>query len=322
MAAPSWWVSTAEMFQGREGRPFSSSGEREYTRIYQVRVKSAAVDSVMVCLFSPGIPAPYEPYTNPTSDVVDWLAIATDISAKPQDDDDWQVWIVTVKYSTNKVRPGAGTSGNPKHPESNKPEDEEPEVSWDSETFQIALSEDLDGTTILNAAGDPFVPSPMEEATCPVLTVTRNEGTWTATDQMKWSNVVNTDKFLNWTPGQALMKPPKAQKKWKGGYKYWRVTYKVVGINFMEKGKTTWQTRLLNAGYRELKLVQTSPLVFKLLPIAAFDASGHKVTHPVLLDKNGVQVQPNAQGKKVAEWLTFRTRQDQAFAPLKLDQFI
>lgn len=322
-SVPSWWVSTGELFEKREGSAFDSGGHRAYKRYFRVRVNTKTVDPVQVC-YAPELPRPYQPYTDPVLNIVDFLAVVSRISAKPQDEDDWQVWIVTVEYDTGAIRRGAGTSGKPDAQGGDKPKDEEPEVDWDSEIETYAPQSDLDGKAIVNSAGDPFQPAPTTRVGHPCLTITRIEDSWSQDDQKKWAFRVNKDPFLGEQPGMWLMYPPKARKIYKGILKLYRVTYKVVLLNAVEVGRVSWQMYLLDCGMRQLTTVNVGTVLVPLivvLPVPICE-NGHPVAHPVLLNGAGGRANRNAQGIPRPNWLRFRTIHEENFAPLQLDQYL
>jgi hypothetical protein len=193
-------------------------------------------------------------------------------------------------------------------------------VSWDSEDAHIAFKEDIAAKLYVNSVGDPFIPAPTFPAAYPVLVVTRNELSWSASKSETYAYRLNADNFLGYAPGRWMMYPPRARKVWKGRLAYYRVTYRMKLYIAYQQGQTTWQPRILDAGMRELKVIFIG-LVGRIVPAPIIE-NGHQVTHPVCLDGNGAKATRDANNKIVPKWIDFKQYLDIGFTPLNLEQYL
>lgn len=293
-------VSVKELFAGRSGTPFeASSMHREYLRKFRVMVNSNKVGPVTVG-FANGIPAPYSPYA--TEEESDLLALCTSIKAEQEHEDDWQSWIVDCQYSTQM--PEGGGQGNLLSPDSasgeqNNPELEPPDIEWDWEVEQRALSKDLDGNPIVNSATQPFTPAVTFEVGHAILTYSRNELSFSRDKASKFSYVTNSDVFLGADPGTVLCYPPRGKRVFRGKAAYWRVTYKFRFGRQLDNGRLeTVQPRLLDQGLcRLMNAKEKAAVPGVLLPVALKEPvpilkRGLPITQPVMLDGNGQEAKP------------------------------
>lgn len=217
------FFSCERLFSGREASPaWSATGERSYVQRYRVIVKHKEVDQLSVCR-CPGLPVIGSFYITPTS--FDLLAILSEVSAAPENDDDWQNWIVTVRYSTVPP-PGGFPIINQQPGTQDNPENDPPDIEWDAEVVQHSPRYDLDGWLYKNMAGQLY-----KDASFPtgvsVLSITRNELQFNVPKAILYNFAVNSDMFLGFPPGTAQCQPPKAKVMFRGTFRYVRVSYRI-----------------------------------------------------------------------------------------------
>lgn len=218
-----------EIMSSNEGTIFDADDiyKREYTKTFRVRVLDKRVGAETVCR-APGIPAPYTPYFSAGNYEYDLSALVTNISAKKENEGDWQNWLVTVKYST-ELRNTKSDFGYPskKDGTANHPELEPPVLDWDFEVTKEALPLDLNSRPFINSAGDLYDPPPMVDIARPVLSLQRNQLNFNAVIAQQYAFALNSKMFLGQYPYTAQSYPPKATQKQLGGLIYWRVHYKI-----------------------------------------------------------------------------------------------
>lgn len=292
------YISVDLMNEMGPSTPFNADGSRDYTYNYMVRVR-LPVTEVEACA-APGIPLPFSIHPK------DLAALCVQHSAKKQDNEDWGIWVVTVRFST-RLPPGGppstGGQGEFNGPDQSKggqnnPEWEPPEIEWDSDTITRPMPNGKDlgdeplgqpPKAFLNAAGQPFTPPPVFEFMVPVLAITRNELGFNHKTAAQYGFAVNKDEFLGYPPKTVQCMPPKAKRAYRGNIAYWRVSYRLRFGIMGDNGKPIpWEpVEILNQGLMELKKF---PLVAvpKLVPITV---AGRPISQPVLLDLDGKKLE-------------------------------
>jgi hypothetical protein len=320
-----------EIWAGRKATPFNSSWRRDYTRRFRVIVNRPDVSPVQVC-YAPGLPLPFSPYyPDPAFDVTgngygDLLALATQMTAEIEVQDDFQSWIVTVFYTTEMTAEGSHldqngdaifdvlpdrTFGAP-----NNPWEERPTIKWQNETIQVAPYRDLDGKWFLNSAMQPYTPAPSFDVACPVLVISRNERWFNRAYAEKYAYSLNQDVFEGADPFLAQCLPITAEQQYRGGQRFFRVE---IRIRFApstaqlpledpsdpDQRVYTWQPRILDAGLYRLNntytlLGFTFPIPNPNMPVPIF-RHGMPITQPDLLDGHGQPVLPLTLEEAVAD---------------------
>jgi hypothetical protein len=243
------------MSSGRRGVGFSWDLRREYEQRYKVFVRSKTVGPNGVC-YAPGLPLPFAVYNYASGLEYDPDALATRFSAAMQDDteDGWEVWIVTVTYSTEMPEGGVpdfpdadaetglypdgiyppGMAGGPASAgiprligAQTRPDMVAPEIYWDEETVHRAPPHDLRGVPFWNAAQIPITPAPMFDFPYDVLVVVRNEVNFDHNKRMEFSMAYNTNWFLGAPQGCAQCLVGRAKKEQYGWTPYHRVMYRI-----------------------------------------------------------------------------------------------
>lgn len=283
-----WLLSVDELWEGRVGSPWNMDGHRDYKRVFRVVAKDKRVGPVIVSR-APGIPQPGSRYVSANGVEYDLLAIATGYDCRQEVQDDWQNWLVEVKFSTREI---------PKGENQNNPENEPADIQWESESMQIAPMHDIKGTPYLASNELPYSPPPTFDSPFPVLSISRNEITFDLSLADYYTNALNDKSFLGWPKGRAQCLRPTATQKHRGQLAYWRVSYKIrfrrkypTGSSEDEPFKTfdgeddTWQPRILNAGIMELNPDAPVGAPTRQTHIRAWD--GKIVSTPYLLDIRG-----------------------------------
>lgn len=311
------------MIERGPSTPFSADGSREYSYRYKVVVR-VPLDEIQVC-FAPCLPFPFQLHPE------DFCALCTNIAGVLQDSEDWGIWVVTVKYST-RMPDGGPPSGKgeyqtPSGPQGgqNNPEQEPPDIEWDSETITRAPPKDLDDKAFLNAAGQPFTPAPTFEYAYGVLSISRNELAYNCKTAAGYSFAVNKDKFLGFPPKTVQCMPPKAKLVFRGNIRHWRVSYRLrFGVMGDDGKPIPWDPQeILNQGLMELKDMPGVKDVLgrpipKLVPITV---AGKPISQPVALNPLGFRLDPvfdAGLGKFVMKpnWIKFRIRPALSFDDL------
>lgn len=343
------WVDDAEeLVESPSGTPFSMDGNRTYTKKFKLIANVKNVDPIEACL-GPGVPRQWSPYYSYDKRVNDPLALLHTISAERESKEDWQVWIVTCQYSTerpNREIPSDQQSGNDPSNNSNgsnnNPEREMPEYEWDAHEENIAIPYDMDGNTFVNSALQPFKPAIPIRTISPVFIMTRNENNVTREFLSTYSMSINNDTFMGAPPGFCLCETIKAKMQFKGPRQYWRATYRlkfhwlldpdnqkifqILKDLFVGKNKqinqpgnavfdvenSPFQTWILDQGVSELKQVNILGVPVPIpVPIIPVPA------HPVLLDGLGKRaVRDPKTGQIPPTYLKFKTVKDKSFAKL------
>ncbi len=323
-----------EVFKSRGGTPYSASDlHRDYARYFRVIVTKAQVGSNGVCQYVvdnfDGV-GPYALYQSADSLEWDELALCIKISAERESEDDWANWIVSVEYSTRIPDNGPdfvglGWDGIGSQ---NNPELVVPEIEWDYEIINKAPAADLDNKAFVNAARQPFKPAPSYEYAHPILVIKRNQLTFDRATASKFAFAVNGDVFMGADPGSAQCFPVRAKKKFMGTYGYYACVYR---IRFAEPLPSVFAALIpaaaakdmdsfeydfrLNEGFCTLQSNPLNPFDFGK-PVPILGPGGTPIPQPDLLDLAGQRVAPDALGVRKPEFIKFRIRRRQTFAPL------
>lgn len=330
-----------ELPEGRSGTPLALDGHREYERQFLVTVteNGKLMGPIGVCSH-PYLPRPWAYYVTNTE--FDTSALLVRYRAQQRNTDDWSQWVVTASYSTNtnngnfQAPPSGGSPGDlPNNPNSaySNPEYEWPEIDWNfDEQLKPALL-DLDGKSYMNSANQPFTPPLQFPRAYKVLSITRNELAFNSDVAATFAYAVNDRAFLGYPAGFVQCMPPKANQRYKGTTRYWRVTYQlkfhprniwlprvvgyVGGVPVIQKNdyELNWQPVVVDQGYMRLEDRRDAnnkkfPNFGK--PVHIVGADNRPINQQVLLDGGGQPVTdkfqpPDAQaGLLVPYYIKFR----------------
>lgn len=140
------------------------------------------------------------------------------------------------------------------------PWDEQPDMEGGGVEFIYPFSEDLEGATVINTAGDSFDPLPTSITYDTEITITKN---FQLADTDRWDlyrGAVNSDTFTIVTPdglahecapGEVKMGNIKWSWQRKNGYGYARATFPLMIRKITDESPQPWKRRILNEGYNE-----------------------------------------------------------------------
>lgn len=210
-----------------------------------------------------------------------------------------KVWIVSATYS-NTV--DSGSVGE----DEEDPLDDPPVYEFSFAKYQIPALEDIDGEAIKNGADEAFDPPYLVDENRPIVTVTRNELSFSPAVAVEYQDAVNSDAFAGVDPGVAKIVGISARTATRGSVSYFVVTYE---IEFRWQG---WNpTRILAIGYR-YRLNETGPSMNYVDPVTK-----QAPTTPILLQLNGLE-SPPVDGVRPTFWHEFTFYREKTFGLLNL----
>jgi hypothetical protein len=127
------------------------------------------------------------------------------------------------------------------------PLDADEEIEWGFAQFERVVDFDRDGDAIVNSAGDPFDPSVTADDSRPVLSITRNEATFSAGLADDYRDTVNDATFFGAAAGTVKCTAITGKRLFDAsiGY-YWQIHYE---FHFNRDG---WSKTLLDRGYIQI----------------------------------------------------------------------
>ena len=253
---------------------------RKHKMRYQVFTDSPDDTSALVSMAT-GIglpiqfvtPHPHDPY-----------AVAKSLDSCERSAEDPNTWHVDYTFDNASRQRDSSNDSDPAN--------FDPEFDWGTETRSRLITKDIDGNTILNAAGDPREPLEIEDD-LPVLSFVRPEMTISFSWVYQYNNSVNSDNFYGAAPGTLRVKIH-PQLQYRNLQRYWKCKY---SFRYRPEG---WQPKPLEAGVRQL-IVKPDPnnpgalITVKVeCTVKGEDPSdSDPVTSPVPLDISGQQIDPN-----------------------------
>jgi hypothetical protein len=223
--------------------------------------------------------------------------------------DDWKVWNVAAKYTTefeSEERSNSDGSGDDKSKEAGdkkKKDDPDPMqrpciVSFDSDHIKRPLEFDSDGNAVRNTMSKPFDPLPQYDDSIGVLRIKKNQLSYDSRTQEEFVFSVNSDFFFGIPAEEGKCFKISASQESEHNKNFWTVTYEFhfKKKQFIQKAKYLgggaaraelvcfWDYAMLNKG--------RSYLAFGLEWKADFN-NGLPITENLLLDEDSF---PVAQG--------------------------
>ncbi|SIO60126.1 hypothetical protein SAMN05444166_6276 [Singulisphaera sp. GP187] len=188
------------------------------------------------------------------------------------------------------------------------PVDRQPQVSWDEEQYQEAITEDVNGKPIVNSAGDPFDPPVMKDRSRPILVLIRNEPSYDPALAHSFQDKINSTPFFGADPEYVKVKKITPQRAFNPdiGW-YWVVTY-----NFVFNDKP-WKSRVPNLGFRRLDPSNSQK------KIEITDEYGQKISSPWPLSLTGQPLPKDSNAKAVT--LEFDVHEKIDFAVFNFNDF-
>jgi len=189
-------------------------------------------------------------------------------------------------------------------------------AAWSFSSSDVEIDEDINGKPLVNVNGEPFDPPITRRQNDPVLTIQRNEKTFDyrrAIQYMAKGGATNSGGFFGASKGQARIENISSSgRRFENGIGYDPVTYE---IQFRQDG---WKTRVLNQGFLiKLPGIDREGVGVRApsghLLVLARDAKGAAVTEPILLDRDGYQLDSGS-----AVWLEYEIHPSMNFGVLNL----
>jgi hypothetical protein len=261
-----------EHWSGRSGN-IDDKFTREYMRVFLVK-SDTNYDAAFNVRSDVRIPRIWDSYV--TVNESDAAALCQKIECE-QFADEPQFWKVSCRYST-KIADQTQQTENPL----DKPAD----ISWDVEQGQIALDRAVvadsalsygysySGDLIANSAGDPYDPPVTIEDARMILTITRNEATFSAQLAYDYTNTINSDDFFGAPAHTWKCEGISGRRRFERNVLFWEVTYK------FKWNPNTWKLKILDAGLREKVSGVLRPIT----------DGGRPVTQPALLASTGAKL--------------------------------
>lgn len=135
--------------------------------------------------------------------------------------------------------------------QNDRPEDQHPEISITLEKVDEPIDQDANGNPIQTRAGESFDPPLTRRFTDRVYSIKKKVREFNAAFFDQYNDVVNSDQFLGYEPGQCLMDGISGQLAWDEDYEYWEIEA-VVRVRQPPAGthaKKTWFRRIRHEGY-------------------------------------------------------------------------
>ena len=210
---------------GLREKRIGEDGEYTYRRKWLVTVTEPD-DDPNIAQTASGIPQRYFPYVTASS--VDLAAVVTELTVT-QANSPYHYHIEAI-YSTE--------SGN-QSDEQDNPLAEPADIDWTFETIQQPIIGTPDqnisiiGSTaflsgaVKSPAGEIYNPPPMMDESRPVVTISRNEASFSVQNAVLYQNAVNSDFFFGVPARCAKMRGITGRKETRKGLTFWRVTYTI-----------------------------------------------------------------------------------------------
>lgn len=197
------------------------NGGKTVTRTLQA-ICSEKTDGPVTIQAHASCPAKGSTYSYGTES--DSTLVCTGVSIDPVADDGGyegsKVHQITATYS-NSV--DTGSLGD----DEENPLDDPPVYEFTFNKYQIPALADRDGEAVVTGADEAFDPPFLIDENRPVVTVTRNEASFSAAVAVEYQDSVNDDAFAGCDPGVAKMCSISARSATRGSYNYVVVTYEI-----------------------------------------------------------------------------------------------
>lgn len=305
------------------GRRFSvaDKGVRTYSRSWRVVTDTPTDEQVQIYLDG-RCPRRYDQYLTATG--VDVAATCRSVSVE-QDGENRLIWTVTAEYSTARDKKDKDDQQEP------NPLLQPAKIFWEFNHYSkpveraisaAGISSATTDVPIVNAAYDPFDPTPEIDDVRLALRVEKNFPNYDVQLAYDYTNAINSDAFLNsaartWKVREISNNPGEQVKTI--GDPAVDITYFPVTFIF-DYREETWDLRILNAGYRaivtgigKVSCVEGDATTMSSTNFS-IRATADRVNFPWPLSTNGTQLSStDATG---VNYLTFQVYKEKPFSVL------
>lgn len=252
----------------------SKDGYTTYTQKWQV-ITDSRTDGPKTVLAYSGLPTINSTYSisgGESAEFAAFIGIDADLASE---DDTLKKWWVVAKFSDD---PGQGSNKDPEDPPGD-PTLDPPVLETYAVKGKQAILYDLDGNLIASSAMEPYDPVQERDDTSYMLRISLNQSSVDPAFYATYRDATNSDVFFGCDPETVKCETPGAiQVMFKGGLKYYRVTWEFSlksGEAESFGAKDNWRLWLIDYGM--YKLVDGELVKLK-------DKSGHDLTAPRLLN--------------------------------------
>lgn len=206
---------------------------RSAIRRFHVLFDAAVNGNAVLARLAPGVPRIGQPHPN---DLYMWVS---NVLARP-DGDSRLLYIVECPYTS--ARGGEGQNANP----ITRP----PVINWDWELSSEPVDLDPDGNEFRTISGEFYDPPIHVDVADQKLIIERNYASFDPYVLQTYRYVVNSDAFIGFPPGTALMKPIRARSQTEGTFLFWAITVEIV-FRVDREGQfwRSWYKRIPQRGY-------------------------------------------------------------------------
>jgi hypothetical protein len=265
----------------------NQKGDREAERLFRIRTDSKT-ESLSDLRTATGLPNMFSAHPDDSGTVVVDIAVA-------QHEDDPFSWDVTLRYSS--VLDNGEQDENPL----NQPA----VIEYGSAQFQVVAVRDISGNAVVNSARMFFDPPVMVDQSRPVIRITKNKASFSASQAMAYQDAINTDSWLGIAPYCGKVAHYGGVKRYKNIdgllLPYWEVSLEV------QVKHDTWIFYLLDQGYFQLVSNVRQPI--------RLTGNGETVPGPAWLDGAGAAL---PDGTSTPVFLEYHLLRELPFSALEM----
>lgn len=264
---------------------------RSAVRRFHVLFSTALEGNAVLARIALGVPRIGSPHPN---DLYMWVS---NIEVRPVGD---SRILYEAECQYTSARGGDANNSNPLS--------QPPVINWDWEISTEPIDQDEDGVAIVNVNGEPYDPPLTADVADARLIIERNYASFDPFVLQTYKYVVNSDSFLGFPAGCALLKPIRARSQSEGQFVYWVITAEITfRVDRGGQYDRSWHQRILQRGFK-VRPGAGLPAVWYT------DSDGQRTPTPVLLKADGTLAANVAQ----AAWLYHKMYRSMPFAVLNL----
>lgn len=207
---------------------------RSAVRRFHVLFDDASNGNATRARIAPGVPRIGTPHPE---DLYMW---ASGVPSVRPVGDNRVLYEVEVSYTS--ARGGDGDNADPL--------ERPPIINWDWELSSEPIDLDPDGLPITTISGEYYDPPLMADVADQKVIIERNYASFDPYVLRTFRYVVNSDDFLGFPPGTALMKPIRARTQTEGTFVYWIITVEIVfRVDPQDVFARSWYRRVIQRGF-------------------------------------------------------------------------